>query len=110
MTPTTFVTYRLSEGEKRRFAEWAEQEGLDRDALLSDLLLSAHKVSFGYDTKNACFMMTVTCRDPQSINHGLCCTSRAPNLNQAIDVGLFKHYEVFCDHCWADLQAANDWG
>jgi len=59
-----------------------------------ELLLEGYKFSFGLNAGNDAVMCTVTCRADGSVNKGLTCTSFAADWFTALQVSLYKHFQI----------------
>jgi len=95
-----FVDFRLSGDMQLSFEEWHENAGIDVVVELFDLVGMGYKLSVTYDLANNCYIVSLTCRDENSVNFMKCMSGRADEPEQAIAVLVFKHM-VVCGGDWS---------
>lgn len=90
---TTFVDIPLAGYTKgdvnERYGTWG-----DFDADLATLLSAGYRVGISYSEKQGAFIVSITCRDAASANHGYTFSSFAADWVTALQVALFKHFVV----------------
>lgn len=81
-----------------RSLEYTDSETLDK---LSDFVAEGYKVSISFRPEQNSFMAAATGVRQGSPNEGYTMTSFAANIDTAIQVMLFKHYEL-CGGDWTE--------
>lgn len=106
----TFSTLKLSAGDKKAFETWAKSNADDMFLILyPEVLQSGIKCSLSYDRDHDTFIFSMTDRDPGSENHNVCMVSRSNSHEEAMLIGLYKHF-VLCDDCPWPIAGSDDWG
>lgn len=93
-----FVDVALSAEDKAAFLAWSPAVG-DIVAKLSALCDDGYRVGCSWSGETQAYTVSLTCRDPQSDNKGLCMTSFARDLATAVKLAVFKH-EVMTGGVW----------
>lgn len=106
----TFVDIKLSADDRRRFVDWYGHEQ-DAVQILTDFTDTGYRVGCSWSGEHQSYTVSVTCRSAQQPNDGLCMTSFAKDLHQAVCLAWFKHSVIACG-AWrtyapADLEG---WG
>jgi hypothetical protein len=96
-----FVNLKLTEDDRKAFADWAETNSGDTLTYLEQLIGSGYKLSLNEDEENHCFIAAVTGGQDNRDNRNKCLISRAPDLLEVLQMALYKHF-VMCN--------AGDWG
>lgn len=95
-----FVDVKLSSEEREAFAQWGEREG-DLVGRLQGMADSGYRVGVSWSSEQQAYVVSLTCRDPEGVNNGLCMTSFAKTLITALWLALYKHYVVTGEH-WVE--------
>lgn len=95
-----FVDVKLTAEEREAFAQWGERDG-DLVRRLQDMADSGYRVGVSWSGEQQAYVVSLTCRDPESANSGLCMTSFAKTLVTALWLALYKHY-VVTDGRWVE--------
>lgn len=105
-----FVDYKLSTEEKEAaVAKYGGAEDLVLDAM-DETTIEGYKVTFSYDQKNRCALVSVIGRDPESSNFDKCMTTRHGSVRVALIYALFKHREIYGGKAWATDGNESMWG
>jgi hypothetical protein len=94
----TFVDVKLDPAQRKAFTEWVKLGG-NRVVELQKFADDGYRVGVAWSGDHQTYTVSVTCRDVQSPNSGLCMTSFAGDLNQAIALAWYKH-EIVCRFEW----------
>lgn len=94
----TFVDIKLTEEERENFLT-ALEDGLDAVKCLQTFADTGYRVGVAWSGEHQSYTVSVTCRDEESPNNGLCMTSFAGKLERAVLLAWFKH-EVVCRGDW----------
>lgn len=106
-----FVDLRLTEGDKESFNKFLKTPQADLDAMTLDLLAEGYKISFSYDQRHDCVICSITGTKEAKYNSGLILTSRAADYNEALALGLYKHFVIFNRSKWKSTDKdSNRWG
>lgn len=97
-TMPRFVDVKLTQEDREAFISWSRLGG-DRVVELQQFADSGYRVGVTWSGEHQAYTVSVTCRDEQSDNNGLCMTSFAGDLRQAIALAWYKH-EVVCEFAW----------
>lgn len=85
-----FVDIKLSREDRAAFLEWYSPDA-DQVGLLQQFTDDGYRVGVSWSGEHQSYTVSVTCRDADSPNNGLCVTSFARLLPQAIALAWFKH-------------------
>jgi len=107
-----FVTLKLSTADRIKYDEWAQQAGSKIFKMLSELAEGGYKVSISPDFNNSCIIASITGTENCVHNVGLCMTSRADDVNDALLVMCYKHFVLANSADWLDVAGKNEdnWG
>lgn len=97
-----FVGY-TKEDVNDRYGSWD-----DFHSDLAALLSSGYRVGVSYSEKQSAFIVSVTCRDAASPNHGCTFSSFARDWLTALQVALFKHFVIVSEVWSSPTPAAGD--
>lgn len=94
----TFVDVKLSEADRENFLS-SLGDDLDAIRVLQGFADDGYRVGVAWSGEHQSYTVSVTCRDPESENNGLCMTSFAGDLTRGILLAWFKH-DVVCSRRW----------
>lgn len=94
----TFVDVRLTTAEREAFLAWYG-EGVDAVRVLTLFADSSYRVGVAWVGAQQSYTVSVTCRDVESPNNGLCMTSFAADVSVAVALAWYKH-ERLCGGVW----------
>lgn len=105
-----FVDVRLTAEEKVEFLRW-NCTPTEAVQLLQDLCDDGYRVGCSWSGDSQAYTVSLTCRNPDSPNNGLCMTSFAKELHTAVGLAVYKH-TVLTDGTWIspEVSAAGDFG
>lgn len=85
-----FVDVKLDQAQKAAFLEFdlSDAQIIDR---IQQLAFTGHRFGCAWSGEQQAYTVSVTCRNPESPNNGLCMTSFARFMKQAMRLALFKH-------------------
>lgn len=89
-----FINVRLDEDQTAAFREWDSDNPGEGARILEDVMGSGMKVGMSYDQENQCTIVTFTGALCLGSNERYCCTSRAGNIREAIQLAAWKHSEL----------------
>lgn len=97
-TMPKFVDVKLSQDEK---ADFLRQDYDDKFlvTVLQSLCDDGYRVGCTWSSETQAYTVSVTCRNFESPNNGLCMTSFAKTIRQAIGLAVYKH-TVVTDEVW----------
>jgi hypothetical protein len=107
-----FVTLKLTSQDKTKFDDWATKEGGKIFKMLVEVNEGGYKVSISPDFQNSCVIASITGTDNSTHNVGLCMTSRAEDVQEALMVMCYKHFVMADGGDWLDVAGKNEdnWG
>lgn len=93
-----FVDVKLSQEQKAQFLKqpWDDVEVIRE---LQGLCDDGYRVGCSWSGEQQAYTVSLTCRNPDSPNNGLCMTSFARFLSTAVALALFKH-RVITEGVW----------
>lgn len=94
----TFVDVKLSEADRENFLT-SLGDDLDAVKVLQSFADDGYRVGVSWSGEHQSYTVSVTCRDEESENNGLCMTSFAGDLSRGILLAWFKH-DVVCKRKW----------
>lgn len=106
----TFCDIRLSKDDKKAFDQWATEHVPDAFDLLDALVNSGVKASYSWNDNNDCYTFSLTDLEAKSANHNVVMVSRADNFQEALMLGLYKHYVLAPDGLWPVQSQQSNWG
>lgn len=89
-----FVVIDWQEKHEAMFDDWQRKHANDWHMKITDMLADQYKFGLTWDDNNACYIVSVTCRDEKATNAGLCFTARSDDWTEAMQIAVFKHYEI----------------
>lgn len=95
-----FVDVRLTAEHRAEFATF----GLYKDdpvQALQSLADDGYRVGVSWSGEQQAYTISLTCRNSESVNNGLCMTSFAKTLETAVRLAVYKHV-VVCDERWVE--------
>lgn len=93
-----FVDVKLSVQDRSDFlAHPWRTDGLVSE--LQGLVDAGYRVGCSWSTEAQSYTVSLTCRNPDDVNNGLCMTSFASRLDTAVALALWKH-NVLTDRKW----------
>lgn len=95
-----FVDVKLDAEGRRGFLDWLPTAE-DPVAYLQRFADDGYRVGLTWSGAHQSYTLSVTCRDSESPNNGLCMTSFAKTPAQAVALAWYKHTHV-CDGVWGD--------
>lgn len=95
-----FVDVRLTGEQRDEFKLWFPQEGgiIQGMQALAD---EGYRVGVSWSGEQQAYTVSLTCRDKDSVNNGLCMTSFARTLDTALRLALYKH-RVVAQGSWVE--------
>jgi hypothetical protein len=93
-----FVDVKLSEADRENFLA-SLGDDLDAVKALQSFADDGYRVGVAWSGEHQTYTVSVTCRDEESENNGLCMTSFAGDLSRGILLAWFKH-DVVCKRRW----------
>lgn len=96
----TFVDVKLTEADRENFLA-SLGDSLDAVRVLQSFADDGYRVGVSWSGEHQSYTVSVTCRDGESGNNGLCMTSFAGSLEKGILLAWYKH-NVICKRVWTD--------
>jgi len=93
-----FVDVKLSQDDRREFLGEKDDPSV-LVARLQILCDNGYRIGCSWSGETQSYTVSLTCRNPESANDGLCMTSFAKDLVTAVRLALFKH-EVITGGLW----------
>lgn len=94
-----FVDVKLTQEQKAAFVAREQPPAAWCVDRMQQLVFSGYRFGCSWSGEHQSFTVSMTCRNDESANNGLCMTSFAGQLLTAVRLALYKHYEV-CDQVW----------
>lgn len=88
-----FVDVKLTAEQREEFKTW-ERRGGDLVTFLQSMADDGYRVGVSWSGEQQAYTVSITCRDAENPNNGLCMTSFAKTLSTALWLALYKHLEV----------------
>jgi hypothetical protein len=108
-----FVNINLAKSDKAALEKFADSYENNLEEPMHKLLNDGITLSIKWLDKDACYMASMRCDDPESPNGGYCVTSRSRDFVEAYWMSLYKHFEI-CDGDWTTQLVDSDdsfqWG
>lgn len=98
-----FINIPLTEAQEDEFDAWVKKNEATWHDKVSDMQGNMYKFGMSFDSQNASFIVSVTCKDEQDENFNKCFTARSDSWIEALQIAVFKHY-VVCKETWQDNQ------
>lgn len=102
-----FVDVPIGADDRRAFLEWIPEAG-DLVLMLSALCDCGYRVGCSWSGEHQTYTVSLTCRNPEDVNNGLCMTSFAKALDKAIALALYKHQELTRGHWLGEGSAGSE--
>lgn len=94
-----FVNIDWQDKHEEMFEAWQKKHANDWHLKVTDMLANQYKFGLTWDDNNACYIVSVTCKDDRSSNANMCFTARSDDWTEAMQIAIFKHYEI-CGEDW----------
>lgn len=95
-----FVDVKLTAEQRTEFVGWERRKG-DLVTFLQSMADDGYRVGVSWSGEQQAYTVSLTCRDAENPNNGLCMTSFAKTLSTALWLALYKHLEVTQER-WVD--------
>lgn len=107
-----FINIRLGKLEKEAFEVWYKENLKSLFKMVNTLHEEGYKISLSPDFQNNCIIASITGTDNASFNNGLCFTSRAEVVEEAIMLMCYKHIVMAHSESWEEIAESRDdaWG
>lgn len=102
-----FVDVKLSAEERDGFLSWAKRGGPDLVDFLQSLADDGYRVGVTWAGEQQAYTVSLTCRQSGNVNEGLCMTSFAKTLENALWLAIYKHV-VVADHRWLEASGGEE--
>jgi hypothetical protein len=100
-TMPRFVDVKLTAEERDLFLAWSKRGGPDLVTFLQSLADDGYRVGVSWAGEQQAYTVSLTCRQSGNVNEGLCMTSFAKTLENALWLAIYKH-TVVADERWAE--------
>ncbi|MCK5643811.1 MAG: hypothetical protein KAJ19_23630 [Gammaproteobacteria bacterium] len=100
-----FIDYQLSAEEKASCVAWRESLGIAYLDCPNDVVHEGYRITFTFDDKNECVVVTLIGRAKTCPNFGKAMTSRHVDIDQALMMALYKQIVVFNNETWGSTDA-----
>lgn len=95
-----FVDVKLTQEQREEFSRYRLLND-DHVGALQSLADDGYRVGVSWSGEQQAYIVSLTCRNPDSPNNGLCMTSFAKTLETAVRLAFYKHVEV-TQECWVE--------
>lgn len=95
-----FVDVKLTAEQRAEFSSFTLYEG-DPVRALQSLADDGYRVGVSWSGEQQAYTISLTCRNSESVNNGMCMTSFAGTLETAVRLAVFKHV-VVCNERWVE--------
>jgi hypothetical protein len=105
-----FAALKLNAEQKKAFQGWVKEQQAHEIDPLFELVPNGWKLSVSFDAENDCYIVSLTQRDEDDINHNICVVSRSGDPYEALWIGFYK-ISVMADGKKLPTEAVDDnWG
>lgn len=105
-----FIDYQLSAEEKDACEAWKESLGGDFLNCPDDVVQAGYRITFTFDDKNNCIVVTVIGRATDCPNYNKAMTTRHSNIQKALTMAMYKQIVVFDYQSWGATDAESLFG
>lgn len=98
----TFVDYQLTLEQVAAATAWWDDMGLEGTLLLNDVIKDGYRVSYVWDSKNQCVVVSLIGKSPDNPNRNLCMVTRHGTVARSVALALYKHLVVFEGKAWGE--------
>lgn len=109
-TQITFVDFSLDRSDEKAYNKWAIENEKRLGDMLDDVLADNYKISISPDFRNACTIITLTCKNPDSPNADCAFSTRAELWLDAMLMAMYKHFELAHGGEWPTDKGSRAWG
>lgn len=106
----SFADYRLTEKEKKEFLSWQKNNEGTLFEYVTQMIRRGNKISISYGEKDQTTIVSVTCWDETSPNHGYCLSSRHADPLTTLGLAIYKIEVVLINTTWEDASKTGSWG
>ncbi len=97
-----FIDYQLSDEEKEACTTWREAQAGHYEELANQVVHAGYRITFTYDEKNECVVVTLIGRTQSCPNYNKAMTTRHINIEKALMMALYKQVVVFDYETWGE--------
>lgn len=97
-----FVDYQMTAEEIAEADGWAESNPHLVDELTNQLLTEGYRITFTWDSKNDCVVVSIIGKTRDNPNYDLCMTTRHASVRQTMTLALHKHFNIFANQAWSE--------
>ena len=105
-----FVDLRIHRDDEPVFTKWWQDSADDVFEYLNEIVDTSYRLTVKFDYHNACYQCSVTQSDPKGPNAGKCMISRAPDVELAVAMTIYKIVVLTKWGEWPIQQSFNNWG
>lgn len=101
-----FVDIKLTEAERKAFPGYSE---FDRDPVrhMQAFADKGYRIGVTWSGEHQTYTVSLTCRNPDDPNNGLCMTSFAREIGTAVMLCVYKHYAI-AHEVWSSVAPKPD--
>lgn len=101
-----FVDIKLTAEQRAEFQSYRLYND-DPTGALQSLADDGYRVGVSWSGEQQAYTVSLTCRNPESVNNGLCMTSFARTLETAVRLAVYKHV-VVTEERWVESSFGGD--
>lgn len=105
-----FVDHKLTPDDQEAAAAWCDPDDPKLSTIVNETLLDGYRVTFTYDMKNKCIVVTLIGRTADCPNKDLGMTTRHGTVRHALHLAMYKHHVVFDAGAWGDTEVETQYG
>lgn len=102
-----FVDVKLTAEERDGFLSWTKRGGPNLVTFLQSMADDGYRVGVSWSGEQQAYTVSLTCRQAGNVNEGLCMTSFAKTLENALWLALYKHLVVAEEH-WIEASGGQE--
>lgn len=105
-----FVNVKIDIAEEGKFNAWTSRKDGEVAFDIAKAISDGHKIGLSWDSGNACFIVSATCKDDASINYNHCISSRSDDWYEALMMTVYKVQVMLADKAWSSGAERSNWG
>lgn len=106
----TFASVSLTRGDEDKFQEWRDSGNYNAVMAMQDFTGRGYKVSITWVVDSNAFCVSVIGTDDCSHNKDTILTSWSDDLEEAVMIAAYKHFEMCGDGSWPTNANGQRWG
>lgn len=105
-----FIDCKLTEEQIKDAQEWCSVDDPKLSTIVNETLLDGYRVTFTFDMKNDCIVVTLIGRTSDCPNKDMAMTTRHGTVRRALHLAMYKQQVIFKGGAWGEISSESQYG